>query len=90
MFIIFGLHTHRHDSSGDVIYCGGDGDEAEKALAAVPAGKFVRAGKLLNPSFIPVELPANTAAAAAAEAAKTEEPVKVEEQPKPISKSTKK
>jgi hypothetical protein len=89
MFIIFGLTSHRHDSSGEVIYCGGDGDEAEKALAKVPAGKFVRAGKLLNPSFIPVPIPANIAA----EEHEATKPVETQPETvveKPISKLTKK
>lgn len=62
MIILLGFLDHNRSTPPEVVYCGCNGDDAVAALAAKP-GRYVRAGKLVNPQLIPVSLPIAPAAA---------------------------
>lgn len=69
LHLILGFKSFNAQSAAEVIYAGGSGDEAAKALASVTPGKYARAERFLNPRGVPARLPD---APTQPEAAKTE------------------
>jgi hypothetical protein len=56
VFIVRGFKSFSSQDVGEEIYSGGDGVEANEAIAKNGRG-YVRIGKLVNPQFIPVAIP---------------------------------
>lgn len=55
--IVHGFQSFRSDEAGEQIYSGSDGEAAQKAIAE-KGHTYLRIGKLVNPQFIPVPVPA--------------------------------
>lgn len=72
--IVLGFKTQSFTGPVEVIYAGNSGEDAARALQAVPPGKYVRAGKLINPMLIPVALAEASAPAAHEEFAVDSQP----------------
>lgn len=54
LIIVLGLQGYGAGAKAELVYLGDNGDAAHKAVEAVPAGKYARGLKLVNPSGVPV------------------------------------